>query len=286
MVGRVVVGLHMVQRFEEEFGLDIQRPPLVFYTRGCFHDSARADEQCDYAISVVYEGDRAYELLYVSGEDQARPRTMTNVLRLSGTLAVLAVGVSRPYTSVAADFNTEFADAQNTINRYHDDYAASIGRSEPILQFHNTNVVIRADDLTGVDPRNPAAVQARLTDLGHAPDSYDIVMLFNLDPRMQDNASAFRDSRYIRVGWYLYERTGSVDITPDEWLMIANTAYGHEVTHLSGWPGGFPGVAGHAHYWPSGDPSIGVWTHPVLLGWTDTDGDGEVDLLDSTPYGR
>jgi len=61
---------------------------------------------------------------------------------------------------------------------------------------------------------------------------------------------------------------------------------GHELLHNLGYPG--------PHNWPcSGDQPVDtadVWCSDeywpaLLLGWTDTDHDGVVEILDTTPYG-
>ena len=57
--------------------------------------------------------------------------------------------------------------------------------------------------------------------------------------------------------------------------------YEHELMHLMGW----------MHWWPDSDGSslaqfsAGRHLPALLYGWTDTDGDGTIEIYDSTPYG-
>jgi hypothetical protein len=64
--------------------------------------------------------------------------------------------------------------------------------------------------------------------------------------------------------------------------ILPEIIYGHELSHMFGWN----------HEWPLGFGDsesmfrLGTNAYPYLMfGWTDTDGDGVVEILDETPYG-
>ena len=70
---------------------------------------------------------------------------------------------------------------------------------------------------------------------------------------------------------------------------LADGLYGslldHELSHDLGWQ----------HWWPTGTGGAGdqmIWKNDnscfayLFFGWTDVDGDGTIEIFDSTPYGR
>lgn len=230
------------------------------------------DEREEY-ISVTYDGSDACEMRFVPGDPTSTRTKYANILRPEGNIRVLVAGIDRSNTSLAADFSSEWAAAQASINQDHQQYASSAGLSGPILQFQNTNIVIDEADLNGTNTRNGAAMRTLLTSLGRDPLTFDALIVIDLDPANQQGGLVL-DRRAVALGWFFAAQTGFVDVTASQWQSLARAAYHHEVGHLHGWQ----------HHWPSGI-SHNLITRPELYGWTDLDGDGVVEILDPDPYG-
>jgi hypothetical protein len=277
------------------FTTPIDITPVVFYTRSCFHAGGPpSSEQCAYAVSVLRENNNLCEALYIQQNGNLEIRKVQNVLRQQGNIKVLVVGVDRNNTSVKTDFATEWVAAQNQFNQSLADYATSIGKPSPIVQFVNTNVIVKAQALESGGTSiylNEPALRTKLDEIFAQPSfnppglqtsNFDVVMMMAIDPQNpcpQPGAGGFSSGRRIVIWWFDAPVAGNVDITPAQWWSFANAAYGHEMAHLSGWPGN--------HYWPAySGPINGIWVAPETLGWTDTNQNGSVDLLDPNPYDK
>lgn len=276
LFGHVVIGLHMVQRFDEEWGIDIDIPPIKYHSRPC-PGAAPGDPDCSYVTSIIYQGNTAYEMRLVSGASSAEGFRYDNAIRPEGTIDVLAIGIARNHTSLETDFMTEWSDAQDRINQQHADYATALGLAGPIMTFNNTNVVINHSALGGLDVTHINDAKQWVIDQGHDISHYDVVMILDLDPKNQAGGGTVRGSGYLYMRWFpLPNNSNNVDITPTDWDGFARASYHHEIGHLHAW----------GHHWPNewAGPGSDFITCPTNFGWTDVDGDGVVEILDSNPY--
>jgi hypothetical protein len=164
--------------------------------------------------------------------------------------------------------------AQERTNREHAQFAAAQGMDAPIVVFDNTNVILPRSEVR--EPRSLRDVQVALRRRGTDLDQFDVLMIIDLNPRAPEGGRGFPEQRALYVG-----NTGhwTTLLTELEWGWIAATAYHHELGHVWGWD----------HDW-SACESRGAFssfiTAPALFGWTDTDGDGVIEINDPTPYGR
>jgi hypothetical protein len=120
--------------------------------------------------------------------------------------------------------------------------------------------------------------------------AFDFVIQIDLD---KDASYAARNASYVGPGGGLaihnceIEKLGPVNI----WSSVTSAAsvrgglvmdLNHEFSHMFGmmddWPFA-PSVPG------PGDGTADDWIPYTMFGWTDTDGDGVAEILDSTPYG-
>jgi hypothetical protein len=257
----VIIALDMRQGHSELCGLDVRNIPVGY------------NEGRDLYVSAVYAGTTICEMMYSPGDSTSTRMRHDNIIRPEGRIRVLAVGIDRHNTSLATEFSTEWAEAQESINRDHSQYASAAGLADPILQFESTNVVVRESELHGSDPRDMSVLRGLLAEAGHDPSRYDAVLVLDLDPANPEGGRVL-NTRAVVVGWFFAERRGPVDISADEWLSLARAGYHHEIGHLHGW----------RHHWPGG-PSHNLITLPQLYGWTDLDGDGVIEIRDADPYG-
>ena len=249
----------MIERFDEEFGVQVKSPPICY------------NEELDKWVSVLYIGNTVYEMTLDGGSDTAVGRVFEVLVRPEGTNQVLVVGIDRRNTSLATEFTTEWVAAQAGINRDHELYASSIGLTTPIIRYDNSNIVIRSSRVRRVDLKNIVEVRNMLRDEGHDPDLHYIIAVVDLDPSNPDGGLAG-----FYIAWFMPARSGFVNVSTREWESIARALYHHEFGHAHGWQ----------HHWPKDpDADDNLITCPALYGWTDTDSDGVIEILDPTPYG-
>jgi hypothetical protein len=260
IITTALVALYMKDCFQQHWDLYIQAPP-VRYAAGY-----------NNWISVVYIGDTAYEMRWLGGSHECEGSRHAGIVRPEGTIRCLVIGIDRNYTSVAEEFNTEWAAAQDYINQQHQAFATAQGLPGPILQFENTNVVVTEAQVGNADPRDIAAFRAQLLALGHDPDKYDETIIIDLDPHNQNGGQNF--GKWSVINWFDLEQAGDVNITPAQWQSFARATYHHELGHSHGWQ----------HHWGD-DPGTPFITWPEFFGWTDLDGDGVIEIRDANPYG-
>jgi hypothetical protein len=195
----------------------------------------------------------------------------------AGTIRVLVVLVRYPQT-VQADALALWETAQNQINEDHAAFAKSRGYKAPIVVFDNTNITIDPAQLAS--PRRPFSVRAAVERRGVSTANYQIVMTIDINPQESVGGVSLLSERSVYVGNYSSWKT---PLTPQDWKMIARTAYHHETAHHWGWPDTHDWAGSCGGHKPEYAPFIAP---PMLFGWEDLDGDGVPEILSQTPYGR
>lgn len=266
--GRALVGLHFLDKYEELWGLDVESPPVK-------HNEAKG-----VYVSALFLGDDVYTLTLAEGADEATGVVYEGIVRPQGEKSVLVIAIDRNNVSTGEDLDTEWAAAQDWANGLYETWSTSAGMTEPILSFANTNVEVAENQFNGVDVTHVSATKDHIrTQIGYEPDDYDILMIIDLDPAVQDSAWSSYPPHYMVLNWWNTPRSGNVDVTQLEWNAFARSMYSHEAAHLFGWP--------FDHTWPADpdNPVPELDLCPEILGWTDLDGDGVIEILDDTPYG-
>lgn len=299
----------ILDAFRREFGLSLAAPPIARKNRSGAPD--------DPWVSVAYVGDVMYQV-DLFGDDHLETRAValspraiapvgaklgdTVYLKPAGTYRMLVVFVDYGNLGVSrAEAQEALRRATADVNAMFADRSRAVGLSKPILRidtearfiappagFQDTDYMLRVAQvrpLAGVDP---------------AP--YDLLAQVDLDrnstamnwSQQKYGSSSFGTAMPNTVG--PRERMNIwVSIDDPRWLTLAGddnrligTLLTHEVLHDMGYGG-----TRDMHEWPAGDAATvdasdmaGFINWPVyLLGWTDTDGDGVVEILDSKPYG-
>jgi len=259
--------------FDVEFGLRVPRPAI-------YDDPANGGCRGERkVVATAYAGGTTkrteLRVLYFAPSDmKVIGRAAKTVLRPSGRIDVLVALIAYPQT-VGEDATALWTAAQARVNAEHVAYARSIGRRDAIVQFANTNVFIdpRSDRVT---PRNPTSVREALTRAGARLEAFDILMTIDINPLESVGGYALESESAIYVGNVARWKEPLDEVA---WQRVAAAAYNHEMAHHWGWDHDWSPTCGRSH--PFGEFA----TSPILLGWTDVDGDGVPEIRDDTPYG-
>jgi hypothetical protein len=276
-----------IQLYQEAFGLNLTSPAFAYHTT---HVESAREEQ-DRWISVAYIEGRVYSIyLFDNGEiahyanSMSTPVLPSGVCWPTGVIRILVLIVDYDNTNVAPEtVRTTLDEAAEEANRRWADYAASIGLAEPILEMETTVAIVDSPPTPG-EFLTPAEAQA-LT--GHDPAQFDLLAEIDLDAEdlaVLNNTSSSGGFAFLNwcqpnhpqganLGFAISERSDA--------RAVGYALYEHELMHLMGW----------MHWWPNGDGSslaqfnAGRHLPYLLYGWTDTDGDGMIEIYDPTPYG-
>jgi hypothetical protein len=219
-----------------------------------------------------------------------------HVCRPRGTIKLLVVFVDYQNLNVTQSESFDaLAQAITQINGKYAEAARAVGLDTPILKLEAQAAFISPP---------PAPMQHHLLspDLvqkytGYDPSQFDILTQVDLDA---NNTYATTEN----FGSFGFATSGCGDLPLDVNMWIGLTAkdqlfegsdarlrstLGHELLHTMGYPIGITGL----HEWVCGDGTLPDPSDQcdqnslptLMLGWTDTDGDGIVEILDPTPYG-
>ena len=247
--------------------------------------------------SAYYKGMRYYVQLFDDGHvewsngpysDPAHRSSQVFMCRPAGNFKVLVVFVDYGNTgTVKNDALAQVPVVVAWLNGLYTDFAKSQGFSSALMQ-------VKAD---AAWVASPPAVNALLTApqiktlTGKDTAAYDFTMQIDLD---------------VKGGWGVHEspelmgpgggfalngcgadsKLGVVNI----WSSLADPTnlqgalvmdFNHELSHLFGMMDDYPWKPGTK---PNGE-GFQDWIPYVMFGWTDTDGDGVPEIIDSTPYG-
>ncbi len=296
---RATAKARIIALYQEAFGIHLTSPALARRSRpGVFSDPW---------VSVAYIGDRLYQInLYPDGHSEAyltpigheiqtdRKVTGKPVCWPAGTYSMLVVFLDWGNLDVTREEALgALEQATAAVNAAYDASATQAGLSQSIFALRTTGVVVSpVPDIPG-HLLTRAQVQS-LTGLDLA--LFDFVSQVDLD-RENTARRAFARPNWDTFG-FASGTCGPAQENVHIWVCLdeksqlygpdgrlESTLLSHEVFHLLGYPG--------SHDWPCTDGSVvdesdccGSTNVPALLfGWTDTDGDGLVEILDPTPYG-
>jgi hypothetical protein len=285
--GTPTVRERFIQLYQEYFGLNLTAPAFA-------HSSTHvksAAEEWDRWISVAYIKDKVYVIeLFDNGEivhwanSLSVPEQPVGTCRPLGRYKILILIVDYGNTNIdPEEVAAKLDEAAAAANQHWAEYAAGIGLPEPILRIETTTAYVESPPNPGefVTPEQAQALT------GHDLAQFNLIAEVDMDAeslavRNHSEASggfAFfgwcqpNHPQGANMGFGIKDR-GSMEI-------VGFTLYEHELMHLMGW----------MHWWPSGDGSspaqfnAGRQLPYLLYGWTDTDGDGTIEIYDPTPYG-
>jgi hypothetical protein len=271
------------QLFLERYGFQPTNPAFTRYIR-LFPDAVDASRW----VSAIYYNDYLYELQLMDDGSVSQFYTYTNfdndydICRPSGIIRMLAVIVD--YGNTDIDQNAVVADLNQSVaaaNQRWADYSTSMGLSQPILQVELVTALAGAPSIPG---QYLTADEVR-NRTGYDPAQFDLLTEVDLD---RDNLAT---GQYGGLGVSLTGGCRSSGATRTNIAMnmsssvdgfIGESIFGHELIHALGWQ----------HWWSNGNGSTadwaefgGIWMPYRMFGWMDLDGDGIIEIQDSTPYG-
>lgn len=244
--------------FKQHFasnGLQVREVPAFF------------SENWGHWTSVLYVNGTCYRA-YIRPDGRVFS-LRTQPLHPVGIQKVLCVIVDHPNLNLSANL-FHWEKAQELINEEHMAYSTTLG-VDPIVQFENTNILLEP---ALFESDRELDVYAALTLNGIDYHGYDIVAFIDLDTSSKSGGFAVPEGKYLKIGWF-YDANVPTTITEERMKGVANAVYHHETGHLWGWE----------HEWSDADTVNYFITETALFGWTDVDGDGIIEILDSNPYG-
>lgn len=276
----------MIRIYQEQFGLTLTAPAFARYTK----PDPYALEDSRW-VSAAYIGDKMYEVSifdngFAGGMSYDLSTGGNGFCRPAGIYSMLVLFVDYGNTGLdpalgAAPMEEWRLDA----NQRWTDYSTSIGLTEPILQIDRLeSVIISAPPVPG----QTLTVDQVRTLTGKDPSNFDWLVEIDLD------ATNTFSGQYGGVGISLNggclpggaQRVNIAFSAMDEKGLLTDapgSVFAHELEHGMGWQ----------HWWPNElANNAGLmtrtefWMPTLLFGWTDTDGDGTIEILDpETPYG-
>ena len=280
----------------QEYGVTIPQPTVYRFDDPVHPYLSR------WIGSAYFDGMRYYVDLYDDGHaawssgiysDAARPldSDIWTICKPAGHYRLLILFVD--YDGLLAD-PQQALDAiepvvEWTNNRYAD-FALQQGLSTPPLSIEANAAFCGQPPTSG----EVLTAQQVLELTGEDPADYDIVVEIDIDPQAVFGTREFPGVITASGGGIAMQGCarppfgGAVHIwsaIPDPALVEGGLVMdiNHELSHIFGlvdnWPiqsGTIPG--------PGGEP-INDWIPYPMLGWTDTDGDGLIEITDPTPYG-
>jgi hypothetical protein len=273
-----------IELYRNRFGLNLTAPVFARYIAL----DPLAGEISRW-VSAAYIGNRLYEIdLFDNGAITSTAYAINSdegggFCRPAGTIRLLAVIVDYGNTGLnPADVDTALRSGLEAARKRWVDYSRQLGISEPILNVELTTFVYGAPSQPG-QYVTPDEMRAR----GLNPSSFDLLAEIDLD---KNNSVT---GQYEGVGVSLGDgcrpggsrRTNLAFNVTNRKLMqsaMPRSVFEHELMHSLGW----------MHWWPnkaadglSFAQSGEGWEPSLMFGWTDTDGDGIIEILDPTPYG-
>lgn len=273
------------QLFQERYGFYAPYPAVTRFIRP-FPDAFDASR---WSGAIYYQG-YVYEINIMDTGEITQFYAYTNYdnnysyCKPSGIIKMLAVVVDYGNTGIDPNAAADGLYAGlATANARWAGYSHSIGLSEPILQAELITAVAGAP----VVPGQYLTVDEVLAKTGYDPRQFDVLVEVDLD---RDNLATGQygglgvslsggcmpsGSQSVNIGMNISEAP-----TPE--YLSGTSIFEHELIHAMGWQ----------HWWANGDGGApdwmemgGYWMPYLMFGWTDTDGDGIIEIQDPTPYG-
>lgn len=253
-----------------ERGLDVTHPSIM----------EAVTEESHWWTCTVWEADSCHTV-YVTPMSNVMVATRVAV-RPEGAVRVHVVFVRRGgERGWAARLFARWGEVESGFAVELERTSREVGLQQPLMRVETRTHLLEPDQVPGAP--DPDQVRKDLLRLGIHVDPADIVACLDLDPASQRGGWGSGASRSIQLGWYFSADT-TATMTEDRALRkVASTLYGHELAHVLGWEHDWSPRFRHSDPWV-GRP-FQIMADPILLGWTDADGDGTPEIIDSSPYG-
>jgi hypothetical protein len=298
---RDIVMTQMLQIFHDTYGLNLTSPPLARKNRGVGAN--------DPWHSVVYVGNWMYDLaVYPDRVSQtvlslnmqsdgsvpiAAGEKTFPICRPSGTLKILVALVDFQNLDVTKEQALGALDAAvQDINAKLAEYSIVGGATSPILQLQIKGVFLSPPPSMPDHLLTPEIVKSVS---GVDPAAYDLLVQIDLDgnntyrkiiaARNFDTNGFMRSSclgNDLSIWMALDTKDQALGLDTEKEL---ERVLSHELLHTFGYPFDHSWIAGDGSQ-PDATDETDIYGWPTLmLGWTDTDGDGIPEIIDPTPYG-
>jgi hypothetical protein len=246
--------------YKEKFNIQVSHVPSVY------------NAFPDHYVSTVYKSKNLYRL-YINRDKEVGTQVISPVFP-GGNQQVLCIIRLSAYLEARIDsVKLQWEKAQANVNTLHADYANSIGLDEAIVTFGNFNLYTNVGEFQ-VKDYIPLKNQMKIFAQDRGIDTdFQIFLFMDLDTENPSGGWADYKSGVAKVGW-IYDE--SLSLKDANFTGLAYAAYQHEIGHIWGWE----------HDWSDPYLSESFIADPALFGWTDLDGDGVVEILDTTPYGK
>jgi len=276
----------MVELFQQVWGITLATPSLIYF------ESSQPDFErwvaTAYINGQMYEidlfNDTHYDTYVLPYADHTSDQDVYVLCRPAGVYRVLVVFVDYGNLDITPDeaLSTVPVGVEAANRRY-----AALSQP-PILTIEAVGAYVASPPVPGQFLMMDQ-IQA-LT--GFDPAQFDLVAQVDLDANkttaktMEETVGTLVESGMALQGCGLPTK-GMVNI----WIIVSNeiylpdsvryTLFDHELGHLFGYRDGWPP---HTEVNEEG-LDVAIYLPAVLYGWTDTDGDRVVEILDPTPYG-
>lgn len=247
----------IIQAYEKKFGLELQNPAYSY------------SSDFNRYTSTAYYNQNLYRL-YILDNGKVLAQ-QTKPLMPRGNTRVLCIVVDYPNLEFSKLKDNLWTEAQESINNDHLLWANRLNLDQPLLQFSNNTLLIEPGII--LNP-SKSVLDSVASANGRNPLSYDVIAFVDLNQNEPSGGFAVLKANWIKIGWFYREDQGK-ELTSEKLRGIAYAIYHHEIGHLFGWE----------HEWSDASESDLFITDPKLFGWEDLDNDGEIEILDSTPYG-
>jgi hypothetical protein len=291
----------VIQIMHDSYNINITSPPLAKKSRYGVStdpwDSVMFIRDWEFEIEIFPDGTVRQRANPINHVDDSSPYISPGekaipVCRPAGTLRFLVAVVDYQNLGLTTtDYENSVSSAMNKINLEFSKFAAEAGAKSSFLTLEYDMVYLSPPPgylLT------PALIQMQT---GVDPSQYNLILQLDMDAKgtyrqtlAAQNFDTYGINLYgcgglpqnVSIWISLETRDQALGLDLDQRLGETLT---HEMLHTFGYP--------FEHTWPCGNGSTpdaadqcSLINWPtVMLGWTDLDGDGVAEIMDTTPYG-
>ena len=253
-----------------------------------------------WVVAAYYKGMRYYGVFFDDGhaewsngaysDPSHRPDNVGIAwCRPAGNYKVLVVFVDYGNTgTIKADALAKVPVVVDWLNGMYAKFAKANGSSSALMTITADAAFVAAPPNPGELLTAPQIKAASGKDVG----AFDFIIQIDLDVNATFSTKNYKGLVGPGGGLAMHDcetalKSGPINI----WSSVTDATnvqgglvmdLDHELSHMFGMMDDWPftlGVAG------PGDTTIDDWIPYVMFGWTDTDGDGVPEIIDSTPYG-
>lgn len=274
-----------IELYRDNFGLNLTAPAFAHYSA-----SDQTPDKVSRWVSTAYIENHLYEIDIPDHEDIISSSYVINsdenvgFCRPLGTIRMLAVIVDYGNTDldpvhVEAALQAGLEEARVKWA----DISHQIGLSVPIIQLELTTSLYKRPP-----PVSRYVTPAEINSAsGLDPADFDLLVEIDLDKENTTTGEydgvgvSLGDgcrplgSRGINIAFNVRDLNSMQNAMP-------RSIFEHELIHSMGWMHWWPNQSGDGLSWVHSREGWEPW---LLFGWTDLDGDGILEIMDSTPYG-